>query len=269
MRLSTGTISTFRESPIDGRSFESSCSWRAAMNPGDNWGRYQIIRLLGRGAMGEVYLARDTESQAQIALKVVYKGPDPEDQEVIDAERLGAELQQRLSGVDRRVVIVNHHGENDEDLFIEMEYIEGEDLSALVSRAPLAYGFSVHIAIELCEMLENLCAFTTTIGERQFAGIVHGDLKPRNIRINRQNQVKVIDFGIAKALSHTRKHTMNVFASTAYCSPERLDTQNMDSHSDLWSVGVLLYQMLAGKLPFDEITKERLERRIRSSEPPL
>src|SRR5229473_1491695 len=148
------------------------------MNPGDDWGRYQIIRLLGRGAMGEVYLARDTESQVQIALKVVYKGPDAEDQEVLDAERLGAELQQRLSGVDRRVVIVNRHGEKDGDLFIEMEYIEGEDLSSLVSRGPLAYGFSVHIAIELCEMLENLCAFTTSIADRQFTGIVHGDLKP-------------------------------------------------------------------------------------------
>jgi serine/threonine protein kinase len=243
------------------------------MNPGDNWGRYQIIRLLGRGAMGEVYLARDTESQVQIALKMVYKGPDPEDLEIIDAERLGAELQQRLSGVDRRVVNVNRYGEDTVeqagDLFIEMEYIEGEDLSALVSRGPLPYGFSVHIAIELCEMLENLSAFTTTIGDRQFTGVVHGDLKPRNVRINRQNQVKVIDFGIAKALSHTRKHTINVFASTAYCSPERLDTQNMDSHSDLWSVGVLLYQMLSGKLPFDETTKERLEHRIRSAEPPL
>jgi tetratricopeptide (TPR) repeat protein len=80
--------------------------------------------------------------------------------------------------------------------------------------------------------------------------------------------VKVLDFGIAKALTHTRKYTMNVFASSAYCSPERLETQNMDSHSDLWSVGVLLYQMVAHKLPFEEATKERLERRIRSAQPP-
>jgi serine/threonine protein kinase len=238
------------------------------MNPGEQWGRYQIIRLVGRGAMGEVYLARDSETQSQIALKIVYKGPDPEDQEIIDAERLGAELQQRLSGVDPHVVGVNRYGEENGELFIEMEYIEGEDLSSLVSRGPLAHGFATHIAIELCEMLEHLNAFTTSIEDRQFAGVIHGDLKPRNIRINRQNQVKVIDFGIAKALSHTRKYTMNVFASTAYCSPERLDTQNIDSHSDLWSVGVLLYQMLSGDLPFDETTKERLERRIRDPQPP-
>ncbi|MGI8959646.1 MAG: serine/threonine protein kinase [Bryobacteraceae bacterium] len=238
------------------------------MNAGDRYGQYQIIRLIGRGAMGEVFLAHDTETRREVALKIVYKGPEPEDQDILDAERLGAELQKRLSGVDRRVVTVNKYGEKSGDLFIEMEYIEGEDLSAVMARGPVNPGFATHVARELCEMLENLKAFTTTIGDRRFTGIIHGDLKPRNIRINKQNQVKVLDFGIAKALTHTRKYTMNVFASSAYCSPERLETQNMDSHSDLWSVGVLLYQMVAHRLPFEEPTKERLERRIRSPQPP-
>jgi serine/threonine protein kinase len=232
------------------------------------YGQYQIIRLIGRGAMGEVFLAHDTETQREVALKIVYKGPEPEDQDILAAERLGAELQKRLSGADRRVVTVNRYGEMSGDLFIEMEFIEGEDLSTIMARGPVNPGFAAHVARELCEMLENLRTFTTTIDERRFTGIIHGDLKPRNIRINKQNQVKVLDFGIAKALTHTRKYTMNVFASSAYCSPERLETQNMDSHSDLWSVGVLLYQMVAHKLPFEEPTKERLERRIRSAESP-
>src|SRR5581483_8982280 len=242
-----------------------------AVNQGDRYGRYEIMRMLGRGAMGEVYLAKDTELHRQIALKLVYKGPDPEDQEIVDAERLGAELQKRLGGFDRRVVIVNRYGEINGDLFIDMEYIEGEDLSTILARGPLEAGFAAHIAVELCEMLEKLGAFTTTIGDQQFTGVIHGDLKPRNVRLNLQNQVKALDFGIAKALSHTRRYTMNVFASTAYCSPERLETQTMDMQSDLWSVGVLLYQMLAGRLPFEEQNKERLERRIRSSiaPPPL
>src|SRR5581483_10367784 len=224
--------------------------------------------MLGRGAMGEVYLARDLEAKREIALKIVYKGPEPEDQEILDAERLGAEIQRRLSGADKRVVVVNRYGEINGDLFIEMEYIEGEDLSAILARGPANPGFAALITRELCEMLENLGAFTTTIADKQFVGVIHGDLKPRNVRLNSRNQVKVLDFGIAKALSNTRRSTMNVFASTAYCSPERLETQNMDAHSDLWSVGVLLYQMLAGRLPFDEPTRERLERRIRSAEPP-
>src|SRR5579884_2796890 len=224
--------------------------------------------MLGRGAMGEVYLARDDEARREVAVKVVYKGPDREDQEVLDAERLGAELQKRLSGVDARVTPVNRYGEINGDLFIEMAYIEGEDLSAILARGPANPGLAAMVARELCEMLENLGSFTTTIGDKQFVGVIHGDLKPRNIRLNSQNHVKVLDFGIAKALSQTRRHTMNVFASTAYCSPERLETQNMDTQSDLWSVGVLLYQMLAGRLPFDEPTKEKLERRILSPEPP-
>ncbi len=238
------------------------------MNAGDKYGPYQIIRLIGRGAMGEVFLAADTRANRQVALKIVYQGFEPEDRDIIEAERLGAELQKRLSGADPRVVIVNNYGEISGDLFIEMEYIDGEDLSALITRGPMNPGFAAHVAGQLCEMLENLRAFTTTIGDRRFSGIIHGDLKPRNIRINKQNQVKVLDFGIAKALTHTRKYTMNVFASTAYCSPERLETQNMDTQSDLWSVGVLLYQMIAHKLPFDEPSKERLERRIRSPQPP-
>ncbi len=236
------------------------------MNPGDRFGRYQIIRLIGRGAMGEVFLAHDAERE--IALKIVYKGPEAEDRDILDAERLGAELQKRLSGVDKRVVAVNGYGDVSGDLFIDMEFIDGEDLSTVLARGPVSAGFAVHVARELCEMLENLRAFTTTIGDRRFSGVIHGDLKPRNVRIDRQNQVKVLDFGIAKALSHTRKYTMNIFASTAYCSPERLETQNIDTHSDLWSVGVLLYQMIANSLPFDGATKERMERRIRSWEPP-
>jgi serine/threonine protein kinase len=238
------------------------------VNPGDRYGSYHIVRLIGRGAMGDVFLAHHTQANRTVALKIVYKGNDADSLEIVEAERLGAELQKRLRGVDPRVVTVNDYGEIGGDLFIEMEFIEGEDISALISRGPVGVGFAVHVARELCEMLENLRTFTTTIGEKRFAGIVHGDLKPGNVRIDRQNRVKVLDFGIAKALTHTRKYTMNVFASTAYCSPERIESQNMDTRSDLWSVGVLLYQMIAHALPFDETSKERLERRIRSGQPP-
>lgn len=238
------------------------------MNPGDQYGRYQIIRPIGRGAMGDVYLARELQSGGEIALKIIQKGSDPEDQDIIDAERTGAELQKRLSGLDRRVVAVHTYGDMAADLFIEMEFIDGDDLSALMARRQITYSFSVHVARELCEMLENLRTFTTVIGSRQFSGVIHGDLKPGNLRIDRHSQVKVLDFGIAKALTHTRKYTANVFGSTAYCSPERIETQNMDTQSELWSVGVLLYQMIAHRLPFEEPTKERLERRIRSAQPP-
>lgn len=235
------------------------------MNPGDRFGPYLINKLIGRGAMGDVYLAQQMQTNRAVALKIVNK---VNDREVLQAERVGAELQRRLRGTDSRVVAVNAYGEIAGDLFIEMEFIEGEDVSALIKRGPVNPSFAAHVARELCEMLENLRAFTTTIGNQRFTGLVHGDLKPGNVRIDRQNRVRVLDFGIAKALTQTRKYTMNVFASTAYCSPERIESQNMDTQSDLWSVGVLLYQMVAARLPFDEVNKERLERRIRSAEPP-
>lgn len=237
------------------------------MTGGDRFGGYQIVRLLGRGAMGEVYLAIDTQSARQVAVKVVYRGTGSEDREVLEAERLGAELQKRLGGVDGRVVLVHRYGEIRGDLFIEMEYVAGGDLSELIAAGPMPPWRAAHTTIELCEMLENLQSFTTVIAGKHFAGVVHGDLKPKNIRVAQNGQIKVIDFGIAKALSQTRNHTVNLFASAAYCSPERLETQRMDAHSDLWSVGVLLYQMLSGRLPFDEPTRERLDRRIRSGSP--
>lgn len=247
------------------------------MNPGDQYGPYQIVRHIGRGAMGDVYLARELHAGREVALKVIHIGSDPEDQDILNAERLGAELQKRLSGLDRRVTAVYTYGDMPASdmggapgkaLFIEMEFIDGDDLSVLMSRRQVRYAFAAHIARELCDMLENLRGFNTTIGPRQFSGVLHGDLKPGNIRIDRRSQVKVLDFGIAKALTQTRKYTTNLFGSTAYCSPERIETQTMDTHSELWSIGVLLYQMVAYKLPFEEPTKERLERRILSAQPP-
>lgn len=238
------------------------------MSPGERYERYQIVEPIGRGAMGEVYRARDVVTQLEVALKIVFAGSDPEDQEVVAAERFGAELQKRLSSADKRVVRVNRYGDALGNLFVDMEFIDGQDLSALMTRGPMDPRFAAYVARELCQMLENLRAFTTTIGDRQFLGVIHGDLKPRNIRLDRKNGVRVLDFGIAKALSGTRKCTLNLFGSTAYCSPERLETQNMDARSDLWSVGVLLYQMVAGQLPFQDSNKERVERRIRSTQGP-
>ncbi len=238
------------------------------MKAGEIYGPYVIIRQIGHGAMGDVYLANDPRTGRGLALKLVYKGADADDVEILEAERVGAELQRRLQGVDSRVVAVYEYGETAGYFYIAMEYVDGEDLSMLISRTPMHPGFAVYVARELCDMLENLRCFTTVVGDRHFYGAVHGDLKPRNIRIDKRNHVKVVDFGIAKALTQTHKSTVNLFASTAYCSPERLLTQNMDMHSDLWSVGVLLYQMISQRLPFEETTKERLEQRIRYGRTP-
>ncbi|WP_180539292.1 serine/threonine protein kinase [Nevskia soli] len=232
------------------------------MKRGDRFERYQIVELVGRGAMGQVFRAKDTVTLNDVALKVVEAPLTGEDRDIIEAERFGAELQRRLNLADNRVVRVNRFGDLDGSLFVDMEYVDGQDVAAALARGPLDAKFAAYVARELCQTLENLRAFKTTIGTRHFCGVIHGDLKPRNVRLDRRNAVRVMDFGIAKALSDTRNETVNLFASTAYCSPERLESGKMDSHSDLWSVGVLLYQMVSGRLPFDDENRMSLERRI-------
>jgi tetratricopeptide (TPR) repeat protein len=239
------------------------------MNPGDRFLRYRIVKQLGWGQFGEVYLADNLEkSGSPVALKLVRKAFDEDDRMAQQAERAGAELQKQLCGHDRRVTAVNSYGFSPSgELFIDMEYVEGEDLSAPISRRALTWQNAAEIAFELCEMLDNLSKFRTEIDGKAISGVVHGDLKPRNIRLNRNGEVKVVDFGISKALSETRTHTRSHWASKPYASPERLETGTVDMRSDLWSVGVLLYQMISGELPF-QAEGEQLEARIRSAEPP-
>jgi eukaryotic-like serine/threonine-protein kinase len=232
------------------------------MNSGEIWGKWVIRRYLGGGGMGDVFLALNLETSREVAVKRVRRSPGTEGEEKIAAERMGAELEQRLGEIDARVTKVFWFGDVEGDLAIEMEYIDGEDLAARLERGPLDAGRAAVIAAELCEMLRNLRGL----------GVIHGDLKPKNVRIKAgdgsRDEIKVMDFGVAKALSESRDFTASLFGSIAYCSPERLDKGSMDLNSDLWSVGVMLYQMVSGRLPFEGSTPEKLERRIRGTEPP-
>src|SRR5205814_4528440 len=104
------------------------------------------------------------------------------------------------------------------------------------------------IAIELFGWLATARSCGAPDGEP--GGIVHGDIKPRNIRLQEDGRIKVLDFGIAKALRQTRAETRNLYGSVPYSSPERLDRGHVDYHSDLWSVAVVLYEMVEGRRPF-------------------
>jgi eukaryotic-like serine/threonine-protein kinase len=231
-------------------------------------GKYQIIKKLGRGGMADVYLARDTVKNRQVALKLIEHGPDLDAQDVLEAERRGALLQAQLAAIDSRVVAVHETSELDGHFYVDMEYVEGDDLSEVLRRGRLHLSRVVKIANEVCDMLARVHAFNAVIDGKEFRGVIHGDIKPKNIRINSLNQVKVLDFGIAKALSRTRKLTRNEFGSVAYASPERLESGEVDAQSDLWSVGVLLYEMVTGIQPFRAETTGKLEQMIRARVPP-
>ena len=227
-------------------------------------GKYRILKLLPLGGMGRVYLATDTLSNAEVALKLIDLEGGPEQVEIVDAERRGAILQARLCGLDSRIVQVNAYGELNEYYFIEMEYIHGQDLSEVLAKGPLGVPFAARIGADICGVLDVTHTFRGEIDDHSYHGVVHGDIKPRNIRITDAGQVKVLDFGIAKALSLTRRFTRNSFASSQYSSPERLNTGEVDVASDLWSVGVVLFEVVTGQPYFSNDSGEKLDNIIRN-----
>jgi serine/threonine protein kinase len=231
-------------------------------------GKYEIRRKLGRGGMADVYLAQDMASGFTVALKAIEHSADADTRDAIEAERRGAELQARLAAVDARVVKVYEADDADGFFYVAMEYIDGQDLAELMRKGPLAVPFAVGVAAAVARTLENAHNLEAAIDGRDFRGIVHGDIKPKNIRIDARGEVRVLDFGIAKALSMSRKLTRNEFGSVPYASPERLESGEVNAQSDLWSLAVMLYEMLTGMQPYHADSTERLDRMIRSHIPP-
>ena len=230
-------------------------------------GRYAIQRELGRGGMATVFLATDTETGIDVALKQVPIGLDREAREILEAEEWGAQLQAHFSAVCDCVPKVFGFWRDGDYFYLAMEYVDGQNLSELLAES-LPVERAVSIAIDLCRFLEAAHTFKVTIDGRDLTSLHHSDLKPRNVRISSDGHVKVLDFGIAKALSLSRKVTRNDFGSVPYLSPERLESNDIDVHTDLWAIGVVLYEMLKGAQPFVATDTRQLERRILSRMPP-
>ena len=231
-------------------------------------GPYEIVHEMGRGGMAVVFFATDSRDGRRVALKLVPIGTDRDSQEVLEAERWGAKLQEQFCRISQNVPVVYEHGTEGGYFYIAMEYLEGRNLSEALAAGPLSPDRAVGIAIQLCHFLEAAHGFEATIDGRRLRSLLHGDLKPRNIRVLWADKIKILDFGIAKALSLSRKVTRNDFGSITYLSPERLETGEIDTYSDFWAVGVLLYEMVSGVQPFRAPDTRRLEQRIRSLRPP-
>ena len=231
-------------------------------------GPYEIVQEIGRGGMAVVFLASDTRTGRRVALKLVPQGTDREAREVLEAEQWGAELQQQFCRVSAHVPAVHEHGIESGYFYVAMEYPGRREPFRCHHPRPTrdsASGGHHHRALPL----SRGCAPLRGGHRRSQPSLpAHGDLKPRNVRITAGDEVKVLDFGIAKALSLSRKVTRNDFGSVAYLSPERLESGEVDGHADYWAVGVLLYEMVSGTPPFQAADTRRLERQILSRMPP-
>src|SRR5829696_3112385 len=219
--------------------------------PGQRVKHYQIVNLIGEGGMGEVYLATDTILGRRVALKVLpaFVSTDPERLRRFTQEARAAS---RLSHPN--VCVVHEIGETDDARpFIAMEYVEGMTLRQRIRDHAMKLGDVLDIAIQVAEGL---------IAAHE-AGIVHRDIKPENIIIRPEGYVKILDFGLAKlterhkSATHTTMSTLLfdsspgiVIGTAAYMSPEQARGVAVDERTDIWGLGVVLYEMASGRPPF-------------------
>jgi len=202
-------------------------------------GKYEIVRPIGKGAMGMVYLAHDTVLERDVALKVMVS-QIADDPELI--QRFSREAKAVARMTHPNVVTVFDLGTHtDGSPYIAMELLKGQDLQkAMRTPPPLAHDRKVAIIVQVLAGLAHA----------HQAGIVHRDIKPANIFINQDGTVKIMDFGVARLTTASMTGTGNIVGTADYMSPEQVKGAKVDGRSDLFSVGCMLYELLAGRRPF-------------------
>ena len=201
-------------------------------------GKYKIADVVGRGGMGIVYKADDIQLKRSVALKFL---PPELIQDEEARVRFVLEAQTAAALSHPNICTIHEINEEDERSFIAMEYVEGKSLRAKLEKGPLEEQEALNIAIQLAEGLD----------EAHKKGIIHRDIKSANVMVTEKGQAKIMDFGLAKVKGGTlltREGT--TLGTVAYMSPEQARGEEVDHRSDIWSLGVVMYEMLSGQLPF-------------------
>jgi hypothetical protein len=234
-------------------------------------GDYSILRTVDSGKFGIVYWAQHKPTGRQAALKLIpLEGADSD--EKVAAERHGAMLQQQFSRTHKGMVPeVFEHQPIAMFYAIAMELVHGQPLSDVIAAGRLPPRRAATIALAICRFLAAAHRFETDVEGVHYALIVHGDLKPDHVLLLDNDEIRVLDFGIAKALAERTLVTTNKWGSIQYASPERLQSEgHVNEHADFWSLGVMLFEMVAGYRPYlrYEHNASRLDAAIRRQETP-
>src|SRR5580765_720100 len=226
-----------------------------SLSPGSRLGSYEVLSKLGEGGMGEVYRARDSKLKREVAIKVL---PDAFAQDPDRLARFQREAELLATLNHPNIAAVYGLEQTDRLTGIVLELVEGNTLADVIARGPIAVGDALPIALQIADALEAA----------HEKGVIHRDLKPANVKLRPDGTVKVLDFGLAKALdpasisgdtsqsptltSPAAMTRMGVILGTAaYMSPEQAKGRQAEKRSDVWAFGCVLYEMLTGKRAFE------------------
>ncbi|HXQ35646.1 MAG TPA: serine/threonine-protein kinase, partial [Anaerolineales bacterium] len=209
------------------------------LQPGQMLGPYRIIKQIGRGGMATVYKAYQPSMDRHVAIKIL-PGELAESKEFVGRFQQEARIIAKLEHL--HILPVFDYGENDGITYLVMRYLEAGTLKDRLESGPISFS-------EIDQLLTQLCQALNYAHEH---GIIHRDLKPANALVDEDGNLFLTDFGIAKLLEGTSSftHTDAVMGTPAYISPEQAQGQTVDQRSDIYSLGIILYEMVTGRVPF-------------------
>jgi serine/threonine protein kinase len=220
-------------------------------------GKYRIIEPIGRGGMGIVYKAEDIKLERTVALKFLPAGltENPEAR-----ERFIREAKAAAALSHPHICTVHEINEEEREPFIVMEYVDGQSLREKIRKGALEQAVALDIAMQVAEGLD----------EAHKKGIIHRDIKPGNIMVTDKGTAKVMDFGLAKIFgSSLITQEAMTMGTVAYMSPEQAEGAPLDQRTDVWSLGIVLYEMVTGQLPFKGEYEQSLIHSILNTQTPV